>query len=327
MENINLKKIVDYEDSSSFGFIYEGLAYDTYNAEDVKKQIEDFFYKENNHCDMLRNAVYLKTILSCVNEKQLIIEFDNPSTESTIKYVNGNLTLFNCKKYDEKNLRYIEVNFTLEKGLNFNVKNGNTNDKNIIKYSEDLKDVFSQIIDYISHLNQAQAITFNNDTEAIIEVYRLFYNENPNFRKEDIAIKIQSMLSILSLFGYCFGNYSFSNSSLYPESLNILQIIKKLYPLGEITILPYPIELTERAKEVIKIVGSKIRNQITDTMDINKLLISISKTCYAGQYELLSMYDVEKLLEYPNIDISPNEIKFCTKLLKSINERIEKSKY
>ena len=42
-----------------------------------------------------------------------------------------------------------------------------------------------------------QDISINRESKIFIEIYRLFYKENPNFDEQKINLKIQTMLFIL----------------------------------------------------------------------------------------------------------------------------------
>ncbi len=37
--------------------------------------------------------------------------------------------------------------------------------------------------------------------KVLIEIYKLFYNENPDFSLSNTSIKVQTMMSILAQFG------------------------------------------------------------------------------------------------------------------------------
>lgn len=112
-----------------------------------------------------------------------------------------------------------------------------------------------------------------------------------------------------------------------PESLNILQQVDKLFPLAEVVILDEPIELPSRTKETIQIIGEMIREVIGNETDMNEALITISKTIYAGNYHIDSMYDcydIKKLIAYPYVNLTFKEAEASVQLVKKINERLEK---
>ena len=76
---------------------------------------------------------------------------------------------------------------------------------------------------YVKHIS--------DDSKIIIEVYKLFYNQDPDFSDKNIGIKIQAMLSILSEFGVSISDYSFSlcGSKNITMSINLSNLIYELF--------------------------------------------------------------------------------------------------
>lgn len=327
MEQVTIRKTKEYEDGTVFEFRYEGIPFEIYNEEKVEELIGKFLNKKALHRDMLQNVAYMRTILNSSEEKLLVIQYKDRGNEETVKYDNGILFFYECKKYDDEGLNYMEVEFQpSELKISFSDFEG----KQIIEYPnvEDMKNKFDEVVNHINSLTNVKPVYLNNDTKAIIEAYKLFYGENPDFSKEDINIKIQTMLSILAQFDISFGEYSFFINERMPESYALLQMVNRLSPLGEVTVIEDPVKLKETAKETIEIVGKTIREEIGNKQDMNEALITISKTIYAGQYNLVSIYDdVEKLVEYPNINLTYSEANSSVQLVKKIKKQIDDNRY
>ena len=327
MEQITIRKIKGYEGGTVFEFRYEGIPFEVYDEEKSEELIGKFLNKKSLHRDMLRNVAYIRTILNSSKEKLLVIHYKDRDNEETVKYDNGILSFYEGKKYDDESLNYMKVKFQPNDELKISFSD--FEDKQIIEYPniKDTKNQFDEMVDHINSLLNVKPVYLNNDTKAIIETYKLFYDENPDFSKEDINIKIQTMLSILAQFDISFGDYSFYINERMPESLTLLQMVNRLFPLGEVTVIEDPVKLKETAKETIRIVGETIRETIGNNQDVNEALITISKTIYAGRYNLVSVYDdIEKLVEYPNINLTYSEANSSTQLVKRIKKTLDDNK-
>lgn len=163
-----------------------------------------------------------------------------------------------------------------------------------------------------------------NDKE-LIEIYKLFYNENPDFSSKGINIKVQAMMSILAEFGISLDDdYGFIpwEKEKIPISLKLEQRINKLYPLGEISSTENSVKLANEPKKIIKIVGECIREAIMNEENQNDALITISKVIHAEKYCLSSNSYIKELSKFTvrNTD----EVESSIKLLKRIENRINK---
>lgn len=81
-----------------------------------------------------------------------------------------------------------------------------------------------------------------------------------------------------------------------PASLNLEQMVNKLYPLGEVSSLEDSVKLAEEPKKIIKIVGETIRETIKNEQNKNETLITISKGIHARRYCFSSNSDVKNYL-------------------------------
>lgn len=90
--------------------------------------------------------------------------------------------------------------------------------------------------------------------------------------------------------------YSYMSKKM-PTSLNLKQMVNKLYSLGKVSSPEESVKLAEESKKIIKIVGEPIRKAITNEQNKNDVLITISKVIHAGKY-CLSNSDAKTLSEF-----------------------------
>lgn len=323
MSQININKLKKYENGVTFEFRYEGNSTPVFDEEKAERLIEKFLSNEKKVSVMSRNISYIRTILKDTDEKLLVIKYNDGKNVETVKYDNKVLFLFECKEYNDESSNYMEVSFTPGRGLKVSFSDLENDCITDYPQSKTIKDKFNQIIEHIEDLKNAGFVYLDNDSKLLIEIYKLFYNENPDFSKEDINIKIQTMMLILAQFDICYGDYTFDFYEKMPESLTIFQKVYNLFPLGEITIVDNPLELKASAKKYIKIVGETIRDTLGNEENLNEALITISKAIYAGRFDLTYYSNnIKELTEYPNINLTVGEAKSSLKLVKKIKDRI-----
>ncbi|MDD6224234.1 MAG: hypothetical protein PUB18_04450, partial [bacterium] len=96
--------------------------------------------------------------------------------------------------------------FTLGRGLNISFSD--FENASIIDYqnSKNINEQFVKLMKHIYLLKSAKAANLDMDSKALIEIYKLFYNENPDFSLSNINVRIQTMMSILAQFGISLGD-------------------------------------------------------------------------------------------------------------------------
>lgn len=338
MTEIKINKFKKYESGATFEFRYEGTPTLVFDEEKVDKLIETFLNDEKTLKVMTRNISYIRTILKDSNEKLLVVKYDDGKNIETVKYDNKILFSYEYKKYNEFDSNYMNVKYTRGDELSVSFSDLITkrpardpritmidNYINGDERTEKVKDDFSNILDHIMDLKNSRAIYLSDDSKLLIEIYKLFYKENPDFSKKDIHIKMQTMVSILAQFNICCGDYSFDIIEKMPESLKLYQEISDLFPLGEVTVVDNPIQLKESAKEYIEIIGETIRETIGNERNMNDALITISKAIYAGRYDI-TYHDVKELVEYPNVNLTLKQAESSIKLVEKINTKMFENK-
>lgn len=161
----------------------------------------------------------------------------------------------------------------------------------------------------------------SKEMEVLIEIYRLFYHENPNFCDKNINIKIQSMMVILLYFGVSFGSdygFHFLEEKRIPISSNLQDDIKNLYQIGEVTDNKF-IELSKDNKRIIKIVSDILFKETLDFNDTIDLTTSVSQVIYAREYCLQTGVGTQEIAHFLNLPVE--EVEKNSQLVKQIENK------
>lgn len=322
MKEIRIAKTLNHE-NGSIEIKYEGLRKNP-NIDD--KQISEILEKniEKMTDDMIENILYLRTILKPYEEVSLSIYYKDLEHMENIKYLNGNLSFYektnNVTNHERKN-KYT-ITYDLISGLKLDWLNieaaNNLDSQKITEISKEISD----IMEYILSLKEVRALTLDSDAKLLIEIYKLFYNEDPNFSDENIHFKVQPMMSILDYFGVSLGtDYVFVKSFKTPMSLRLIELVKKLSLFGQIKI-EEPFKIKDYLARTIKIVGEVINENIDKNNNENDL-INISQIFHAARYNLSLVSDKKKICKLT--DCSIEELESCILLVKKIERKIKKA--
>lgn len=319
-EKIKFNRNIMSENDEKFAFNFEGIESNSnINKEKINKLLDNFI-NSKSHTNMVRNVTFIKTILKEFEEKLLVVEYYDKTSQEVVKYDNGNLVYF---KYQNKNNENKMTSEFSNKKLNLSFSDY------IIDYPnyDSINNQFSKLIEHIHLLKIVKPVNLDLDSKALIEIYKLFYNENPDFSLPNINIRVQTMMSILAQFGITLENdYSFSllGKNKMPNSLYLEQLVYELFPLGEITDIDEPIKIADNPKKIIKIVGEGVRKTIKDGYNEDEALITISKIIHAGRYNLSINSNIEELSKFTNR--TKNEVESSIRLVKRIKEKLNKDK-
>ena len=305
-------------DDGSIEVKYEGIPLkEDINEKEVRRMVRDFI-DNHKYDNMLENVIILRTILRDYNELLLEVNFSKKDDSEMVSYKNifgSRLTNWfafikdslNCKiKYDS--ILGLKLNYFNEFG-------------NIRKYTDDL----SAIMKYIYDLSNASSIVINDNDKELIEIYKLFYKENPDFSSKDINVRVQTMISILAEFGITLDfDYSFDlmGKKKMPVSLKLEEMVQKMYPFGVVSEVKDGVRLAEEPRKIIEVVGDNIREAIDGEDDMDEALITISKVIHAGRYNLLSDANVSEIAEFTNRSV--DDVESSMKLVKRIERKINK---
>lgn len=305
---------------------YNGLhTNDNVDLDKIYALLEDFI-NNHRHNYMIENVTIIRTILKDCEEKELDIFYQDENVSEHIKYNNSNLILYEKSEREENSEYYdrYKIKYELTNGIKLDYNN---HEIDVADYSgiELVSKEITEMMKQIYYLKNAKAVVLDTDDKLLIEIYKLFYNENPDFSSKDINIKVQTMMFILAEFGISLGDdYGFSLCGKIgvPMSLNLEQRVNKLYPLGEVSSLKDNVKLAKEPKRIIKIVGEYIREIILNEQNKNEALITISKVIHAVRYCLSYNSDVKELSEFT--ERTTNEVESTIKLVKKIETRIDK---
>ena len=323
MKPISIVKKSDFI-NSSIEVRYDGISNDSANLDKIDKLLEDFM-NNHRHNYMVENISIVRTILKDCEEKLLVISYKDGSGSETVKYDNASLSSYEKSKKEKnsENFNKYQIKYESSYGikLDYNNHENDVSDEWIELFSKETTNMVKQI----NNLKNVKAIDLDKDDKALIEIYKLFYNEEPDFTSKDINVKVQTMMSILAEFGISLNcDYAFS---LYgeeiPLSFVLLQKVNKLYPLGKVDKLQDSINLDKEVKKIIEIVGENIRESISSKQNKNEALASISRIIYAGGYHLSSKSDIKNISEFEHTD---DDVEPSIKLVKRIKSRINKDK-
>ena len=324
MNPISIRKVLNFT-KGSIEVRYNGIPNNNADLDKIDALLEDFI-NNHRHNYMIENVSIVRTILKDCEEKLLVIFYQDEKGSELVKYNNSNLILYERNKCEENSEHFdrYKIKYESPYGIKLDYNNHETD---MVDYPgiELVSKEITEIIGQIYYLKNAKAIVLDIDDKAIIEIYKLFYNENPDFSSKDINIKIQTMMSILAEFGIYLGDdYGFSlwKKAKMPISFNLEQRVNKLYPLGEVRSLEDSVKLAEDPKKIIKIVGETIRETISNEQNQSEALITISKVIHAERYCLSFGSDVKKLSDFT--DRTTDEVESSIKLVKRIEIRIDK---
>ncbi len=314
METVSFSEMCNFE-GESIEVKYEGIPLKQDIDEDEVKRMIRNFVDNHKHDNMIENVTILRTILREYQEISLDVIVSCDDEKEKVFYLNlYNLHWFNFTKNSQK----YKIKYDNIMGLELNYHNEVDNLK---KYTDDLSDIMK----YISDLSNVGPIIINDNDKALIEIYKLFYKENPDFSSEDINVKVQTMMSILSEFGITLDcDYAFylMGKKKMPMSLKLKEMVKKMYPFGLVNEVKDNIKLADESRKIIEIVGDSIMDVIHDEDDMNEALITISKVIHASRYNLSSKANVREIAEFTNRSV--DDVEASVQLVKRIEHKINK---
>lgn len=324
MKPISIRKTLNFT-KGSIGIRYNGILNDNANLGKINALLEDFI-NNHRHNYMTENVSIVRTIFKDCEEKLLVIFYQDETGSELVKYDNSNLSLYEKSKREENSEHFdrYKIKYESPYDIKLDYNNKETDMSNYLGIELVSKEI-NEIIKQIYYLKNAKAVVLDTDDKALIEIYKLFYNEKPDFSSRDINIKIQTMMSILAEFGISLGDdYAFSlcGKVKMPVSLNLEQRVNKLYPLGEVDSVEDSVKLASEPKKIIKIVGECIRETILNEQNQTEALIIISKVIHAGRYCISSNSDVKKISEFTKC--TTDAVETSVSLVKRIKTKIDR---
>lgn len=312
--NINFAKQTDYETGEKLFFRYEGESPSVDVTEKVTDDIKIFLNDSTSHGDMYRNITYLRTILKDCKESLFVISYmDILGNHQIVKYKDKRLITYKNSKKIKDTKYVVESNGTAGLQISFcNVDDDFTDYKNSKKINEQVSDTLKTI----SVLKNIRKVDINEDAKKLINIYKLFYGENPDFSYIDIYVRVQSMMNILESFGVSLGNnyeYNIYGGKDYPMSMTLETLISTLRPLGRIVSVD-DVGLSDKDKKIIECISASIK----DVTDSEVGLITLSKVIsmdreYGDNFDIPIEDDADK-----------EQITSTVQKIKSMKERVSK---
>lgn len=329
LKKITIGKTINFKEGS-VEFRYVGSCDENDASVQYAEELIDNYvlnYKDRGTESILDAVTVLKTILQNYKEELFVFYFENNKNFEQVKYDLGHLFLFEMKRTENDGERYY-VKFEPQSGIriDYNYRDEQVNLASPIG-SQCFTQKTSEVMNLIGNLVDITPTKLETLDEDLIQVYKAFYNENPDFSDPNINIKVQSMLVILEEFGlkffdkynYYFIHYMQGNS--YPNSPDLEVRINELYPYGEIEVDENNSRLTEKAKKRMKIINESILTAIGDN-DLVEALKVISTVVFTSKRNLATDQS-DVISKFTSIDIQTVEDNL--KLVRKIKEKFEKT--
>lgn len=229
------------------------------NEKKIDRIINDGYYKIN-----LENIILIvRSILGMENENTFRVTIVYHENITDLVYFSKGKIVKYAKKV-ENNSSYLDILYTVKKGLNINTNNKDS----------DFVDLIPNEVKRMNNLENIKDITLKKSDLLLYEIYKLFYCDTPNFFDNNDRIRAQVMMFILSEYGISVDTDIFSLSKDYPKSLKINESMNRLMIANDIS----KINVRDYYKKVIIAIGKILLNCNTDE------LIDIAKYMYISKY-------------------------------------------
>ena len=279
------------------------------SVETIDSVVQKFIYNLD-HNDICRDVRFLRTIFR-----------DYPLIKLSVTY------------RTEKTLEIAEVDGDKKDYSSyFSYEFWKANDNNeLIKYIDfkgDL-DKFTDLLIEVSwdkkiNMSGLEPIEINSVYGQLIEVYRLFYGENPDFTDENLNLRCQAMLAVIKYLDYyaltCYDPIVKSRRQDYPSSRYVQEVVDELFPFGVVT-EDIDGEIIKSEKNPIAEVGYVVRQYIERSPDKRDALMSICNILYAFDYKIDPFYYFDKRKQLGSEkNISNSEMDRVFKMLIRVRE-------
>lgn len=332
MENQPLKisRIWQNQDESQLEINYCGFPKDnSISKEKLEEVLNNIFYNREVAPSLADTATILKNIFRELEEHSLEIYVDKEKEyyEGAL-YYQGKLTNYSYHKISMTEEKAdIEMNYTCtpKKGvqIKFTTNDNFQNEYNIAQYQNE----FNECINTIQKLLNINIKKLYDYDKFICTIYRLFYQENPDFSKQEHRTKTQTMLAFLAEYDICIPRnqhkfYSFnlrSNSSML-SSMDLICDLHDLAPLGEIPEEISSIQLPRSDEQTIEKVGQEIRKHMNKQENPIAWFVNLVRINYIKKNCLSSNSSTQDIAEYSNCsqDTVTNSLKLVRKIDKKV---------
>ncbi len=242
-----------------------------------------------NYNDIPNIVSLVKTILKDFDEQYLLIssssDFKGIENFYIVDYIKTDLNKFAIyKKPDFFNSALFE--YQKNKEIKFSIS---------LELSNNYKEFFDKNVDILEKLKKLEPKKLDDESKLICQLYQIFYNEAPDFSKDETLNRIQNMAVILSSFNiHLNSDYYFKVAKDKIISYPLQVKINDLLPFGLIDKIDEPLVLNKKIIEKIKIIGEEIKNKTN--YDLDKLN-NLSYLIHIAHYNLNNT-DKETIKKY-----------------------------
>ena len=221
------------------------------NEKKIDRIINDGYYKIN-----LENIILIvRSILGMENENTFRVTIVYHENITDLVYFSKGKIVKYAKKVGN-NSSYLDILYTVKKGLNINTNNKDS----------DFVDLIPNEVKRMNNLENIKDITLKKSDLLLYEIYNFFDNND--------RIRAQVMMFILSEYGISIDTDIFSLSKDYPKSLKINESMNRLMIANDIS----KINVRDYYKKDIIAIGKILLNCNTDE------LIAVAKYMYISKY-------------------------------------------
>lgn len=272
---------------------------------------------------------YIRTVLRDYDEKEFKIKLITEEYWNIVEFKNKTIKSFNRKRVDRDNLITYNFRFDEASGVNTSIfpKIGKICSANFLANNkENIKEETNNFYSLICNIEKTNQQHLCNNDKILLEMYKLFFCENPNLLDSNTIIKMHSMVGILNYFGICLpdDDITIPYSSSHSVSVQTNYITNRLLPYNDSFDLIEPIELKKEYKNEISIISFMI-NEFLEKYDNNITILEIiSQIVFVKERCVSSTKTIEDIIKTRYITCNNKEL--ITDILNLI-EKIQKMLY
>lgn len=295
----------NYSDGSIITIDFDINYIDSTNYRNVKQSICSYIANISSCDNMVRNIIYISTLLQDFKFTNLTMTYtDAKGNKEYAEYTNG--LCLEYYEYDgivlsaanDDNIHF-KIQYTSDFNLDLSFINSDT--KNLIGTDTNkiIIENFSEILSRINELKNISSIKLNMDALNLLPIYKLFYNEIPDFSNDEIKIRIQFMITILSHFGLVLNNkYTFDVVNDLPISKDLSNVIEDLLMNKQVVCLFESLEIAHDYKTIINFVVEELKKVFGETYNSFEVLKDLSKELYEYNNSTEKNISMEKRLAF-----------------------------
>jgi len=283
---------------------------------------------ENNYIEFSIDKIvyYIRTIFKDYNEKYIFIKINDIIKNENINVTINNRKIENYeieKDVEFKNIGVAKFKMSHKEDLDWSISN--LNGINLLTYSCETKSSVLKLI--FKNLRYIELINNNifpknlsRKEKALVEIYKLFFNDYPDFSNKQTRYNVYAMMSIINKYDiHLSDEYGFNiNEEGYIFSSNIQNVINNLLPYGQIVSYEEELNINNEDKEIIMIIGEMIKKLCNEELDKNKMLQDIS---IINKY-LLDLLSEEEIIIIMKERCSEGLVRKIISHLKKVDELI-----